>query len=61
MVLVDSNVLLRVLQRDHPMHKEAWGAVRALHQKKELVLAPQNIVSAILHPKAPPSDLALPR
>lgn len=44
MVLVDSNVLLRVLQRDHPMHKAAWGAVRALHQKKELVLAPQNIV-----------------
>jgi predicted nucleic acid-binding protein len=44
MVLVDSNVLLRVLQRDHPMHKDAWRAVRALHQKKELVLAPQNIV-----------------
>ena len=44
MVLVDSKVLLRVLQRDHPMHPSAWGAVRALHMKKELVLAPQNIV-----------------
>ncbi len=44
MVLVDSNVLLRVLQRDHPMHEQAWKAVRTLHQKKELVLAPQNIV-----------------
>lgn len=44
MVLVDSNVLMRVLQRGHPMYKDASQAVRILHKKKELVLVPQNIV-----------------
>jgi predicted nucleic acid-binding protein len=44
MVLADTNILLRVLQREHPMHPEAWDAVRVLHTRKQLVLAPQNIV-----------------
>ena len=44
MILADSNVLLRVLQRQHPMHLEAWTAVRILQARKEIVLAPQNIV-----------------
>ena len=43
-VLADSNVLLRVLQRHHPMHEAAWAAVRKLNAQQELVLAPQNIV-----------------
>ena len=40
----DSNILLRVLQRHHPMHGEAWAAVRKLNSQEELVLAPQHIV-----------------
>lgn len=44
MVLADTNILLRVLQREHPMHQQAWDAVRILHARKDIVLAPQNIV-----------------
>ena len=44
MILADTNILLRVLQRDHPMHPEAWAAVRILQSRKEIVLAAQNIV-----------------
>ena len=44
MILADSNVLLRVLQRQHPTHLESWTAVRILQARKEIVLAPQNIV-----------------
>jgi len=44
MILADTNILLRVLQRDHPMHADAWAAVRILQSRKEIVLAAQNIV-----------------
>ena len=43
-VLADSNILLRVLQRHHPMHAAAWAAVRKLNAQQKLVLAPQKIV-----------------
>jgi predicted nucleic acid-binding protein len=42
--LADSNVLLRCLQRAHPMHAEAWRAIRLLKRRGELFIAPQNIV-----------------
>lgn len=42
--LADSNVLLRSLQRAHPMHIEAWRAIRILKRRGELFIAPQNIV-----------------
>jgi predicted nucleic acid-binding protein len=44
MVLADSNVLLRVFQRGHPLHPSAIAAVRLLHRGRELVLVPQNLV-----------------
>lgn len=44
MVLVDTNVLVRALQREHPMPPAAWSAVRRLFIRQELVLAAQNIV-----------------
>ena len=46
MVLADSNVLLRALQRAHPMSAPAWNALRLLRQRNELVFASQNIVEA---------------
>lgn len=42
--LADSNVLLRSLQRAHPMHVEAWRAIRLLRRRDQLFIAPQNIV-----------------
>src|ERR1700694_3681298 len=42
--LADSNVLLRSLQRAHPMHVEAWRAIRLLRRRGEIFIAPQNIV-----------------
>jgi len=44
MTLADSNILLLVLQRDHPAHPIAWEAVKKLHAAGEIVLVPQNIV-----------------
>ena len=42
--LADSNVLLRSLQRAHPMQAEAWRAIRLLRRRGNLFIAPQNIV-----------------
>lgn len=42
--LADSNVLLRALQRAHPMHVDAWRAIRILKRRGALFIAPQNIV-----------------
>jgi len=42
--LADSNVILRSLQRAHPMHVEACRAIRILRRRGELFIAPQNIV-----------------
>jgi len=42
--LADTNVLLRSLQRAHPMHADAWRAIRLLKRRGELFIAPQNIV-----------------
>jgi predicted nucleic acid-binding protein len=42
--LADTNVLLRSLQSAHPMHVEAWRALRILKRREDLVIAPQNIV-----------------
>lgn len=44
MILGDSNVLLRLLQRHHPQHAAALNAIRQLRLQDELVIAPQNVV-----------------
>ncbi|PZD70410.1 hypothetical protein C1752_13136 [Acaryochloris thomasi RCC1774] len=42
MFLVDTNVLLRKQQPDHPQYKQAAAALRSLHlAKQELVIVPQ--------------------
>ena len=42
--LADTNVLLRVFQRTHPMHADAWRAIRILKRRGDLFIVPQNIV-----------------
>jgi predicted nucleic acid-binding protein len=44
LALADTNILLRSLQRAHPMHADAWRAIRILKRRRELFIAPQNIV-----------------
>lgn len=45
--LVDTNVLLRIAQIDHPQFNTASNAVESLRQQGEtLVIAPQNLVEA---------------
>ena len=43
-VLVDSNVLIFSIQKDHPWHEEAVGAIERLLAKDETVyVLPQNV------------------
>jgi predicted nucleic acid-binding protein len=45
--LLDTNILLRLAQRRHPMHQAARGAVLSLSKAKEsLYIVPQNIYEA---------------
>src|SRR6266403_229482 len=42
--LVDSNILLRLVNPADPQNPLAWGAVRKLHSKQDqLCVVPQNI------------------
>lgn len=44
-ILVDTNVLLRAAQRNHPMSRAASHAIKILHRQQHvLCLSPQNIV-----------------
>ncbi|HYG83225.1 MAG TPA: PIN domain-containing protein, partial [Pyrinomonadaceae bacterium] len=43
--LVDTNVLLRSVQKTHPMHKDAARAIRVLLARgEELCITPQNLI-----------------
>lgn len=44
-ILVDTNILLRAVQRSHPSSRAAINAIKMLHrQQHALCLAPQNII-----------------
>lgn len=43
--LIDTNVLLRLAQPDHPMHQDALNAVTTLHQNEDILfIIPQNLI-----------------
>jgi predicted nucleic acid-binding protein len=43
--LADTNVLLRALERNHPMHRPAWDALKTLRRRGDRIcVTPQNIV-----------------
>jgi predicted nucleic acid-binding protein len=43
--LLDTNILLRLRQKNHPMHLDAFNAVRLLKRKQQaLCIFPQNLV-----------------
>ena len=43
--LVDTNVLLRSVQKSHPMHSVAANSIDLLlHQRQEVFIIPQNLV-----------------
>jgi predicted nucleic acid-binding protein len=44
-ILVDTNVLLRAVQRNHPASRTAINAIKTLHRQQHILcLAPQNII-----------------
>ncbi len=43
-ILVDTNVVLRAIQIDNPLHLDAKKALKTLHRRKrQLCLTPQNV------------------
>ncbi|MCI0490746.1 MAG: type II toxin-antitoxin system VapC family toxin [Blastocatellia bacterium] len=43
--LIDTNVLLRLIQKSHPMHKDAADSIRNLMAAgEELCIVPQNLI-----------------
>jgi predicted nucleic acid-binding protein len=44
-MLIDSNILLRILQKKHPQHETAATAIEFLVSKgQQISIAPQNLV-----------------